>query len=94
MKISDGAVNRARAVLAAWGPLPPDEVIRKALEAALGPMPDPASRARKRRNRKEREAGVTAQELRAAQREAARNQRLVEAGETFASRKPSDFRRR
>jgi hypothetical protein len=89
MKITDAAVARARAVLASEGPLPSDDVIRRALVAALGSIPDPA----KRQPRKERQPRSD-RVPRSSTREFERNKRLIEAGETFAGQKPSDFRRR
>lgn len=90
MKVTDGAVARARAVFAARGPIPPDDVLREALEAALRPLLAPGRR--QRGKRKPRSGQPSAQAVQAAQREADRNRRLVEAGETFASHKPSDWR--
>lgn len=43
MRLPDGAVNRARAVFAAVGPVPDDAVIIRAIEAALR-QPDVAPR--------------------------------------------------
>src|ERR1700729_226093 len=93
VKVTDGAVSRARAVLAVWGPLPPDAVIRRALEAALASTPEPTKR-QGRKPRPPRAPRVSAAQMRAAEREADRNKRLVESGETFAGRKPSGWRRK
>ena len=90
MKITDEMVTRARTVLAAQGPVPSDAVIKRALLAALTVAP--AVRGRQGKKRDPRPPRVSLNVGRAEQ-EAQRNRARIEAGETFAGHKPSDFRR-
>jgi hypothetical protein len=92
VKVTYAMVVRARTVLAAQGPIPSDDVIRRALRAALGPVKQPGRKPGPHKPAAN-DPGNPGQP-RSTRQDYERNKRLIESGETFAGHKPSDFRRR